>query len=629
MNNLIKITLFITFFILQIAFSQSEFSNLTLNTNQNELLTGFEKNINTFKWLANLNYQKELEKIDFNIQERFNSNLIRTARTLYRDEQLFNLLSKYKLNRKIKLFFRLNSFLVSDNLETGMSNISSNTFHLGVSYSPYNFINIEPGIGLRTDKQMDEYDAGKSLYIKIDIPEVDFQGYKNQLIGFLQKDKLTPRLIETKSVNILNRKIFSENTFNSLNFQFKDFSRDFYIIADSTVIKQHSIRYNIERRRENLILLMDSLNYMLSQKINFSIFGNLNYRAIDKSLNYKTQRDFDNQIKDFKIFSSINLKFYPLKFFSGEIELNYFERNVTHILNFIEGNDLLIYNKLKNSEIQKNNYTRRTTLGSNFLINFSEAHKISISSSNSILRYDTPSFLNDDDRDELWISHNLTSYNKLNEYLRMQFSIDANLVHIVYLLKTRSGSNNWNRILKFSPKLDYTPSKSFSTTNIAEVLANYTTFDYENLEIPIKSYAFRQFSFLDSSRILITNRLNLLFFNKIILYERGELNWKAFKGRPANFNEENTIIFQLQQHHNKNLLLSTGIRYFSQKRYKYEGRRKQLQNIIKSIGPMASIDYKLSDKMILNINGWAENIKYTDAPSRVNTNIIINLNRIF
>lgn len=629
MYNYIKILLFLSCSLYHDVLSQSEFLDISMNLGQNALSTNFEKNINTFKWLANFDYQKEFKKIDFKIQERFNSSLIKTTKTLYRDEQLLNFISRYKINQNIKLFARINSFLVSDNLETGMSNVKSNILHSGFLYSPYDFINIESAIGLRADKQMEEYDAGNSIYLRIGIPELNFQGYTNQLHGFIQMDNLKPRSIETKTVSFLNRKVFSNNTFNTLNLKYKDFSRDFYIITDSSIMKQHSIRYNIERRRENLISLTDTLGYMLSNKLNFSLSGNLNYRSIEKSLHYKTQRDFDNQIKDFKIFSSINVRFYPIKYFSGDLELNYSERNVTHILNFIETHDLLTYNKLRNSEIQKNNYSRRTTIAGNFLFYFSEAHNISVSSSNSILRYDTPSPLNDDDRDELWISHNITSYNKLTDYLKLQLSVDANLVHVVYLYKTRSGSNNWNRILKFSPKLDYSPSRYFSSTNIAEVLANYTTFDFEHLDIPIKSYVFRQFSFLDSSRLSVTEKLNFLFYNKIILYERGELNWRAFKSKPTNFNEESTIIFQIQQHQNQNLLLSTGIRYFYQKRYKYEGRKKQMQHIIKSIGPMASVDYKISNKMILTINGWAENISYIDSPSRVNTNVMINLIRNF
>lgn len=629
MNNYIKISIFLLYFVSQNAITQIDLSSINVNRDKNEFLTGFEKNINTFKWSAGLNYQTDLGKFEFYILERFNSHLIKTTKTLYRDEQLLDFTSKYKVNQNIKLFIRFNSFLVSDNLETGMSNISSNLIHSGISYSPFNFLTIEPALGLRADKQMDEYNTGNSFFLKILIPELIFQGYHNQLEGFYQKDKINPRLIETKSINFLNRKNFTENTFNTINLQFKDFSRDFYIIADSTILKQHAIRYNLENRRESSISLMDSLNYMISPKFIFSMFGNLNYRTIEKALKYKTIRDFNNQIKDFKILGSINIKFFPLKYFSGDLEVNYAERNITHVLIFAEGHDILTYNKLKNMEIQKNNYSRRTTIVGNFFIYLSDAHKILLSSSNSILRYDTPSPLNDDDRDELWISHNITTYHRLNDYLKLQLSVDANLIHIVYLLKTRSGSNNWNRILKFSPKLDYTPSRYFSSTNIAEVLANYTTFDYESLDIPIKSYLFRQFSFLDSSRFSISEKVNLLFFNKTILYERGELNWKAFKSKPANLNEENTIILQVQQCYNQNLLLSTGIRYFNQKRYKYEGRRKFLQNMITSIGPIASIDYRIAERLILTLNGWAENIKYSDSPPRTNTNVSINLNKIF
>ncbi len=629
MLHYIKISLLSIYILFNYSFSQPDSTHSKQSKNFNELRTGFEKNLNTFKWLGSIFYYKIFDRLEFNLNENFNSNLIKTTKKLFRDEQSLELTSNYKINQYVKLTTHFNSFLISDNLETGMSNINSNIFFSGIEYTPFNFLTMEPAIGFRTDKQMGEYDSGISLYFKFTIPELDLQGYKNYINGFYERDNLFPRKLETRYINFSNKKIFIENTYNILNIYYKYFRRDFYFLADSTLNTQYNIHNNIETRNENLLTLSDSLCYSLGDQIYFSTFGNIIYRTIDKSIKYKSQRDFDNQIKDFKIFGSTKILFYPAKYVSGNIEISYGERNVTHILNFQSGRDILLYDKLKNIEIQKNNYTRRTTISGNFLLSLSKSHKVSVSSSNSILRYDTPSKLNDDDRDELWTSHSITTFHNLNKYLNLKFNFDVNLVHIVYLYGTRSANNNWNRIIKFSPVVEYQLDDKVISTNTAEVLANYTTFDFENIDIPLKSYLFRQFIFIDSSKVKISAKLNLIFYNKIILYERGELNWKAFKSKPSNFNHDGTFIYQIQQKYNNNLDLSIGIRYFIQKRYKYEGRMRHLENMLTSIGPIASIDFMINSDLILNISGWSENINYTNIKPQTNTNILINFYRKF
>ncbi|RCK74585.1 MAG: hypothetical protein IGBAC_1533 [Ignavibacteriae bacterium] len=628
MSNYIKIFCLLAF-IIDYSIAQFDSSLIVSNKSLNELRTGFEKNLNTFKWMGIVSYYKNFDKFEFNLSENFISNLIKTTKKLFRDEQLLEISGNYKVNQKLKLSNRFSSFLVSDNLETGMSNINSNSFFSGIEYTPFDFITIEPALGFRTDKQMGEYDSGISYYFKFAIPDFEIQGYNNQLNAFYQRDNLSPRKLETRYIYFLNKKMFAENTYNILNISYKNFRRDFYFSSDSTLQAQYLIRNNIENRRENLITLNDSLNYNLGNKIYFSTAGNIIYRIVDKSIKYKSARDFDNQIKDLKIFGSTNVSFYISRILSGNVEISYGERNVTHTLSYEEGRDILIYDKLKNIEIQKNNYTRRTTISGNLFITINKSNKLFLSSSNSILRYDTPSKLNDDDRDELWTSHSITTYHRLNKYLNLQFNIDANLVHIVYLFNTRSANNNWNRILKFSPKIEYSLEDKFISTNIAEVIANYTTFDFESADIPLKSYLFRQFAFIDSSRLKVTDKLNITFFNKIILYERGQLNWRAFKSKPSNFNYDGTFIYQIQQRYNTNLLLSLGIRYFIQKRYKYVGRDRHLENLLTSVGPIASIDYVLSPDFSLAINGWSENIKYTNTKPQFNTNILLNLNRRF
>src|SRR5262249_10337383 len=152
----------------------------------------------------------------------------------------------------------------------------------------------------------------------------------------------------------------------------------------------------------------------------------------------------------------------------------------------------------------------------------------------------------------------------LNRYLSLAFTADVNLTHLVYLFGERSADNTWNRIFRLAPRLDYHPSEAVSSLNVFEVLANYTSYDFEYPGSPIRSYAYRQYRLMDSTTIGITGRTRLSLFGHLRLYERGEFQWDSFAERPLNYFQDKTLIAAIYYTLKEGLLFSVGIRYFSQ-----------------------------------------------------------------
>jgi len=97
----------------------------------------------------------------------------------------------------------------------------------------------------------------------------------------------------------------------------------------------------------------------------------------------------------------------------------------------------------------------------------------------------------------------------------------VNLSHLVYLSPQRSADNTWNRIFRLSPRFAYKPSEKFFSFNTFEVLANYTTYDFEFISASVRSYVFRQFAFIDSTEVGISNRFSLGWYHYLRFYERG------------------------------------------------------------------------------------------------------------
>ena len=164
----------------------------------------------------------------------------------------------------------------------------------------------------------------------------------------------------------------------------------------------------------------------------------------------------------------------------------------------------------------------------------SRSHALRISGGASILRYDTPSELNVEDRDELLAIMSLTSYHTLGPHLDVSLTLEGNMSHVVYLLSENSANNNVNRVLRFTPRTTYRPVPALTTMNAFEVLANYTVYDFEERLSRIRSFAYRQFAWIDSTSVDITSRVGLDFFAYLKLYERGQLRWDEFTERTEN-----------------------------------------------------------------------------------------------
>ena len=142
--------------------------------------------------------------------------------------------------------------------------------------------------------------------------------------------------------------------------------------------------------------------------------------------------------------------------------------------------------------------------------------------------------------------------------------------------------------------------------NEFEVLANYTVYDFENLVSPIRSFAFRQFGFTDSTTIELTRRLSVEWFSQIRLYERGELRWEDFSEHPLNYFEDKTYLGMLRYKLNEYLVFSVGIRYFSQERFSFAGADRRSESILQSTGPVTVIQYNAGSRTSLSLKGWSE-----------------------
>jgi len=276
-------------------------------------------------------------------------------------------------------------------------------------------------------------------------------------------------------------------------------------------------------------------------------------------------------------------------------------------------------------EESKNNISRQTSLSGTLDFPISLSDRVFLSAAARILRYDTPSLLNVEDRDELLIVASLGTRHRVSRYLDLEIVLDGTVSHLVYLLSDRSANNNINRVLRLSPRTTYRPSSFFVTMNAFEVLANYTVYDFEQQVALVKSFSFRQFGWIDSTSVQLTRRIGLDFFAYLKLYERGQLKWAEFRERTENSYIEKTYVVQARFSPEPGLLFAVGIRFFSQSRFAYKPEGKRQDLYLRSAGPTCLIGWEVGSHGQIGLRGWYEERRQPDGSKTGLTNMTMNI----
>jgi hypothetical protein len=253
----------------------------------------------------------------------------------------------------------------------------------------------------------------------------------------------------------------------------------------------------------------------------------------------------------------------------------------------------------------------------------SGSDSLSFSLFQSKLRYDTPSNDNYDDRDELLSIARVKYIKKLNPFFDLFINTEFTFNHIVYIYAQESSNNNINRIIKLSTGGDYS-GKNISSSNIFEVSANYTVYDFEDLVPNFQSFSFRQFTAIDSSRIKLDRRLDFFHFGYIKLSEQGNLKWASFSTQPTRYlqevySEPRFILYY------GNSSVSLGLRIYSLNTYNYTGLVKSIDSRYFSIAPLTELNFFSSNYLSFNLIGWYEFVTILGSPGKEQANLNMNV----
>jgi hypothetical protein len=584
------------------------------------LSTSFNKQLNTYNFNSVFNYSFSKGNYFIGLKENFNSTIVRSTIKNIRDEQLLSIINEYKFSPMLQIGFLLNNNIFSDDRTTEINKASIFNTSAYMKYTPTKELKFIPFIGFSRNEQISENDKGVIYGTEASVNSYKLNEFEINSNFKFQNEDISPRKNTLRFFNFNVRNVFEDDFFNNITGSVSQKRKDFYFNADSSLKYLFYINNNIQSRIESNYSIQEAFSFVSPvTAISFDVIGKLNWREIDRETRYVDYNNlstssFDSKVEEVKLEFSGNLR-YVSKTFISSFKLSFNEREEKHIAKNIDGANQIDYEERKDTESKKNNQSKLATVALTNSFNISKKHKISLSLYHRKLVYDTPHEENYDDRDELMSIGRLLYFYKFNYLFDFYLNLEGSFNKIVYIFSERSANNNIRRTVKFSGGGIY-KGKNFRNKLDAEISANYTSFDFEDLSTSLRSFSFRQFAVRDSSTLRFNKRFGINFDGYVKLSEQGEFAWSSFSSKPVRFLEEIYTEPKFVYYYSS-LKFAVGFRLFSLKTFNYNSNNKKVLNTeYTSIGPATEFTVSMNNELFLRLYGYFEFINNENNETR-------------
>ena len=599
-----------------ITIAQSQSDSLSLNLAQQQqsfLQSSFTKQQNTFNFGGTGMFFYTSPLYFIFLKEDYNSTVIRSEDMNIKESQFTSFKTGYLFADNISGGVMLNRSIYSDSRKIAINSSSQQYLEVFGRYALQKDDYAAISGGFAKNGQVGQVDNG--FIIESEGLLKNLHLFDTDLLSTwkLREEQINPRKNYVRKAQLLFSNQFENSLSNELGVQYEEQRNDFYVPIDSITNAGRNVQNNVQQRIESVFGFSDKLsNLHLINQLTASLAGNFSARKINRSYLYTSLSSFSastvpNQIDELKFESEGNLRF-ATELQESRLRIYYSQRDEKHQIPSKENIPENKYDDLQTTELMKNNASARITLVGSSVWKLSTKDKLSINISHNKLAYDTQSSDNFDDRDELLTIARLDYERKITPFFTLFSQIEGNLSHLVYLFSEKSSNNNKNRVLRFRGGGNYDGAK-FNSANIFEITANYTTFDFEDINPNYQSYSYRQMVLTDSSEYRCTQKFSVRVQTVLKFSEQGNLTWKNFSIKQTRTNEE--IFFHPEfVSSTENLQFVVGFRYYAVKTFTFPGKTKVPETQFYSTGPTSEVHYAVSDKTNISFSGGYEFISH-------------------
>lgn len=279
--------------------------------------------------------------------------------------------------------------------------------------------------------------------------------------------------------------------------------------------------------------------------------------------------------------------------------------------------------ELRLSERMRDNQSRLVQIGTIHHLALRRRDTLMLVGQSRLVRYDTPSPLNYDDRDELALLGRLSYRRQWTDVLANTATFEYAATHFVFLRAQRSALSNWNRSFRLASTFGYI-LPAFQWYPSFEIIAQYTTYDFEGKSGVPTSFSFRQVSYRDSLRfVLASGSVEAQLYFRWFL--RGDFSWSLFAEYPTGTGREQ-FLRGMYWRSSQPFSIGIGCRWYLLQQHLNAAALSQLSSSQQSIAPEAGIRLTL-DAVLLELGGWYEVRTVNDGTRQVLPNLYLNLKR--
>ncbi|MEW6652079.1 MAG: hypothetical protein AB1394_01285 [Bacteroidota bacterium] len=598
-----------------------------------QISNSYEKMLNTHNFSALAKYFISNSSLFFGIKENFNSTVIKTSTTNIKDEQYLWALGQYTFSEQFKVGLHFNNNIYSDDRNIGLNKASLLTSSVFVKYMPAEKIQITPFAGFEQNNQIGVRDVGVIYGAEANIDRYETGDFEINSIFKIHNENISPRKNSLSLFSFDLKNDFEENFTNTISAYYSQQRRDFYFPADQATANEFDITNNIQSRTESSYFIQDRIRFLPHDSpFLFDLQGRIAWRGIDRETRYISAKsvantNYDTKIEEFKL-EFASLAEYTSNEFLLSLRFSFSEKDEKHQPVRYDGLSAIIFEQKERLEDQKNNTSQLANLSLSGMWSLSRNDKVIFNIFHRKLKYDTPGIENFDDRDELLSIGRIRYEHQFNSFFKAFVNLESSLNKTIYIFAERSANNNIKRTLKLSSGAFFQTGK-LTSMNSAEVSANYTVFDYEELNPNFRSYSFRQFAFRDSSQFIFNKTTKMLLAGYVKLSEQGDFKWSTFSGKPQRYLQE--IFAEPKINYDYfGFILGIGARYFSLSTFNIKnGTIKTKASNYESIGPLAELTFIIDGRISLKFLGWIEYIKAEDNTTREMASLSIRMNYQF
>lgn len=601
-------------------FSTAQINRIAVDSSDKEnlVMTNLSDNVNSATLNTKIKINYDYRKINFVFKNNFSSDVTKLSENYVRDFNELNANVNYKISDNLKTGPGLLYRTITDNRAIDVNKDRNAFYYANFEYKPGRNFYINSKIGVRNEEQIGEKNTGLGGMLTSDYNNLNLYNFISDGNVNMSYDKLTQKTNYNLELNTNVYKSFTDRSENNTIVRFYDRRSDFYIPATASIVSNHSVKNNIQSRVESFIYLEDRLRYGIADNINFNLLGSYTAKFIDSRYKYiPTSQSivFENvynaKVNENGFQAGTNLEYLSRKY-AAKLWLVYTERVEQHTPEDIGSYPSSVIRELERLEKDKDNNSKNTSLiieATAFLTNM---HSVRISGSTSVLRYDTESKDNFDDRDELNSILNIShKFDNLRNFL-IESTFEYNLATLSYIFKEKSSNNNSNKIYRLTARSVYSPAENFLTKNSVQVLANYTVYKFEDIISKIQSFSFRQLTFADTTAYNISRSIFFDFFGNLKMYEQGSYNEKEFSEKPLAYYDERKFHAFLGYKFTENLIFSLGFGHFIQRQYIYDTGKKFLRRTIANYGPVGKLQYYFTRNSKIEITGGKDYLESSD-----------------